>query len=152
MLITLLLKKHSDPVNTHARWLPTPNHVAKDGESKPHTTPPRVPSLCPGQASALSILVTFFCLLCPSSSYILADTPAGCFIPRFSIYIFLPFLLIIHPPSVLFLFPLKDCLLLHHPLRMKTWQQAFVGGENIPYLLHTLTSLSLNECFHSTCL
>lgn len=40
VLITLLLKKHSDPVNAHTRRLPTPNHVAKDGESKRHTTPP----------------------------------------------------------------------------------------------------------------
>lgn len=147
MLITLLLKKHSDPVNTHTRWLPTPNHAAKDGESKPHTAPPRVPSLYPGEASALASFPScppFLSSLNLSPLFVFPAASSLLLDPLFTFS--LPFLLISRSPSVLFLFLLERVLssiipsAQRHDSRLSLEERTF-------HLLHTLTSLCLMNAF-----
>lgn len=147
MLITLLLKKHSDPVNTHTRWLPTPNHAAKDGETKPHTAPPRVPSLYPGEASALSSFPSCPHFLSSLNLSPLFVSPAASSLLLDPLFTFsLPFLLISRSPSVLFLFLLERVLSSIIPFAQRNDSRLSLE-ERTFHLLHTLTSLSLMNAF-----
>lgn len=148
----LPLKKHSDPVNPHVgcQLQTMPQSMGRVNLKQPH---PQCP--LPAQDKNLPSLPFLYCLflLCVTSSVLpllylspLRASPAASSLldPLFTFL--LPFLLIAHPPSVLFLFLLEHVLssiipsARRHDSRLSLEERTF-------HLLHTLTSLSLMNAF-----
>lgn len=155
MLITLPLKKHSDPVNPHAGCQ---LQTMEQSTGRVNLTQPHPECPLPAQdkhAPSLPFLY-FPSLLCLISSVLPLSYLSHLFFssaasssllepPRFTLS--LPFLQISHPPSVLFLFLLEPVLSSPPSSPPHRRDSRLLSEERTFHLLHTLTSLSLMNAF-----